>query len=188
MIISTVTPYGVTRTHGVNANSSPPGQNRRHFADDIFKWIFVNEKFGIWNKFPLKFVPKGPVNNIPALGQIMAWRRPGDKPLSKPMVFSFLTHICVSRPQRVNCTLKFERQTRAHLSYVVNDIVVQRCQCYCCWRLPDHRKQYISSKGIDLDSLEHRRLGNNSVNLRRSSHISTCAPCSWFMGLCNFLV
>ena len=27
----------------------------------------------------MKFVPKGPINNIPALAQIMAWRRPGDK-------------------------------------------------------------------------------------------------------------
>ena len=34
-------------------------------------------------KISLKFVPKGPVNNIPALGQIMAWGKPGDKPLSE---------------------------------------------------------------------------------------------------------
>ena len=27
-------------------------------------------------KISLKFVPKGPINNIPALVQIMAWRRP----------------------------------------------------------------------------------------------------------------
>ena len=50
----------------------------------------------------LKFVPKGPINNIPALVQIMAWRRPGDKPLSEPMMVSLLTHICVTRPQWVN--------------------------------------------------------------------------------------
>ena len=31
----------------------------------------------------------------------MAWRRPGDKPLSKPMVVSLLTHIWVTRPQCV---------------------------------------------------------------------------------------
>ena len=36
------------------------------------------------NKISMKFVPKGPINNIPALVQIMAWRRPGDKPLSEP--------------------------------------------------------------------------------------------------------
>ena len=28
----------------------------------------------------LKFVLKGQINNIPELDQIMAWRRPGDKP------------------------------------------------------------------------------------------------------------
>ena len=39
--------------------------------------------------------------NIPALVQIMAWRRPGDKPLSEPMMVSLLTHICVTRPQWV---------------------------------------------------------------------------------------
>ena len=48
------------------------------------------------------FVPKAPVNNIPALVQIMAWRRPGDKPLSEPIMVSSVTHICVTRPQWVN--------------------------------------------------------------------------------------
>ena len=38
-------------------------------------------------------VPKGPINNIPTLVQIMAWRQPGDKPLSEPMMASLLTHI-----------------------------------------------------------------------------------------------
>ena len=32
----------------------------------------------------------------------MAWRRPGDKPLSEPMII-LLMHICVTRPQWVNC-------------------------------------------------------------------------------------
>ena len=52
----------------------------------------------------LKYVPKGPINkkkNIPTLVQIMAWRRPGDKPLSEPMMVILLTHICVTRPQWV---------------------------------------------------------------------------------------
>ena len=37
-----------------------------------------------------------------ALVQIMAWRRPGDKPLSEPMMGKFGAHICVARPQWVN--------------------------------------------------------------------------------------
>ena len=32
----------------------------------------------------------------------MACRRPGDKPLSEPMMVSLLTHICVTRPQWVD--------------------------------------------------------------------------------------
>ena len=37
-------------------------------------------------KISLEFVPKGPINNILALDQITAWRRPGDRPLSEPML------------------------------------------------------------------------------------------------------
>ena len=52
-------------------------------------------------KISLKFVPRCPISNIPALVQIMDWRRPGDKPLSEPMMVSSLTHICVTWPQWV---------------------------------------------------------------------------------------
>ena len=58
-------------------------------ADDIFKCIFMNEKFFILIQIPLKFVPKGPIDNDPALVQIMAWRRTGDKPLSETMLTQF---------------------------------------------------------------------------------------------------
>ena len=83
-------------------NTLRPRQNGRHFPDDICKWIFLNENVGISIKISLKFVPKGPINKIPALFQIMAWRRPGDKPLSLAMLVSLLTHKCVTRPQWVN--------------------------------------------------------------------------------------
>ena len=89
----------------IDINSLGPRQNGRHFADNSFKCIFLNENVWILIKIPLKFVPKGPKNDIPALIQIMAWRRPGDKPLSEPMMISLLTHICVTRPQCVNSTL-----------------------------------------------------------------------------------
>ena len=44
-----------------------PRQNGRHFADDTFKRIFVNENVRISIKISLKFVPRGPINNIPTL-------------------------------------------------------------------------------------------------------------------------
>ena len=52
----------------------------------IFQCIFLNENVSISIQISLKFVPKGPINNIPALVQIMAGRRPGDKPLSEPVM------------------------------------------------------------------------------------------------------
>ena len=51
----------------------------------------------------------------------MAWRRPGDKPLSEPMTVKLLTHICVTRPQLVNsfvrgwCRCNFNFQTHFEL-------------------------------------------------------------------------
>ena len=74
----------VTRPQWVN--TLRPRQNGRRFADDVFKCIFLNENEWISLKISLKFAPKVPINNIPALVQIMAWRRPGDKPLSEPMI------------------------------------------------------------------------------------------------------
>ena len=83
-------------------NTLRPRQNGCHFADDTFKRIFLNENVWIPIKISLKFVPKSPINNIPALVQIMAWRCLGDKPLSEPMMVSLPTHICVTQPQWVN--------------------------------------------------------------------------------------
>ena len=87
-------------TH-TSVNTLRPRQNGRHFAGDILKCIFLNENTWISIKISLKFVPRGPINKLPALVRIMAWRRSGDKPLSEPMVVSLLTHICVTRPQWV---------------------------------------------------------------------------------------
>ena len=48
-------------------NTLRPRQNGRRFADDTFKCIFLNENVRIFIEISLKFVPKGPINNIPAL-------------------------------------------------------------------------------------------------------------------------
>ena len=69
-------------------NTLRPRKNSCHFADGTFKSIFLNEDIWISINISLtgKLVPKGQINNIPALIQIMAWGRPGDKPLSEPMI------------------------------------------------------------------------------------------------------
>ena len=66
---------------------------------NAFSWMKMYE-FD-WNLFLFDW-NNVPINNIPAVVQIMAWRRSGDKPLSEPMMISLLTHICVTRPQWVN--------------------------------------------------------------------------------------
>ena len=87
--------------HRQSLNTLRPRQVGCQFLD-IFKCIFMNENIWILIEISLKFVPKGPINNIPTLVQIMAWCRPGDKPLSEPMMVSLQTHISVTRPQWIN--------------------------------------------------------------------------------------
>ena len=78
----------VTATH---VNTLRPRQNGRHFADNILN-IFLNENVWISRKISLRFVPKVPMDNIPALVQIMAHCRSSNKPLSEPVVLSLLIH------------------------------------------------------------------------------------------------
>ena len=70
----------------------------KNFTDNIFKHIFFNENVWNWIKFHWSLFV---INNIPALVQIMTWCRPGDKPLSEPMLFRLPTHICITQPQWV---------------------------------------------------------------------------------------
>ena len=102
-LFNSLQPSEVNMHHFINILR--PRQNGRHLSDDTFRCIFLNENVWILIKISLKFVPKGRINNIPALVQIMAWHRPGHKPLSEPMMVSLLTHICVTRPQWVKQSL-----------------------------------------------------------------------------------
>ena len=74
-------------------------QDGWHSADHIFKYIFLNGDVWILINISQKFVPKGPIINIPALVQITAWHWPGNKPLSEPMIIRLSTHSCVTQPQ-----------------------------------------------------------------------------------------
>ena len=120
-------PRRIYTFHGLNVrqrciiNTLRPRQNGRHFTDDILKYIFLNEIVWIPTEISLKSVPKDPINNIPALVYIMAWRRPGDKPLYEAMMVTLPTHICVARPQWVkvvtnknpHCRWYFSRDVKA---------------------------------------------------------------------------
>ena len=65
---------------------------------DIFRLISI--------KISLKFVPKGTIDNIPTLVQIMAWRRLGDKPLSEPMVVRLPTHMCLNEFKKLRLFIR----------------------------------------------------------------------------------
>ena len=58
-------------------------------ADDNAKYISLKENYRILIWISLKFVPMSPIDNKPALVQVMAWRRTGDKPLLEPMLTQF---------------------------------------------------------------------------------------------------
>ena len=74
--------------------SYPPWQNGCLFTVNIFGCIFLNENFCILIKISLKCVPKGPIDNNPALVQIMAWCRIcGTR--ERWAHLSFMMHICV---------------------------------------------------------------------------------------------
>ena len=120
-------------------NTFRPRQNGRHFADDIFKCIFLDENVWIPIEISLKFVPKGSINNNPSLFQIMAWRRPGDKLLSEPMIVSLLTHIW--RGGYPGCFFHYESNHCCSNDKTVNRIIIPRqrwkryfeCNISCKW-------------------------------------------------------
>ena len=89
-----------TRTY---VNTLRPRQNCRHFQTTFFKWTFLNESVWISINISLRFVPRSPINNIPTLIHVLVWHRPGDKPLSEPMMVRLPTHTCVTRPQWGTC-------------------------------------------------------------------------------------
>ena len=69
--------------------SSPLDKMAHILADDYFGWIFLNENDITPIRISLKYVPRSPIDNKPAMVQVMAWRRTGDKPLPETMLTQF---------------------------------------------------------------------------------------------------
>ena len=104
----------------ISLNTLRPTQNGRHFPDDIFKWIFLNENVWISIKLKLKFVPNVPINNIPVL-----------------MMDSLLTHICATRSQWVKVK-----------SFCLSDRLPIKSQC-CVIRISDTTPSCVLQSGHD---------------------------------------
>ena len=76
-------------TRWIIHNTLKLGQNGHHFLDATFKYIFFAENCCILEQISLKFVPRGSINNLAALVQMMAWCLTGTKPLSEPTMAWF---------------------------------------------------------------------------------------------------
>ena len=118
--------------------------NWHHLSDAIFKCIFLNENVWIPIKISLKFVPQGPVNNIPVVVQIMAWRRSGNKPLSEPMLVSLPMHLCLTRPQWVNRNIVGTRNDIPYLTLSPCIIsIFAKLDCgITAWFYTSHREKH----------------------------------------------
>ena len=93
--------------------------NGRHFAEDLFKLIFVNKNCCISNQISLTFVPKLPFDNKSALVQAMARHRLSDRlnqwrPISQ-------TDICVIRSMDV---IKY---AQGIVNRITMSLVILRC-------------------------------------------------------------
>ena len=77
--------------YNIETETKWPPFSRRHFKMHFPEWNIL-----ISINIPLTRVPKGQIDNIPALVQIMVSRRSGDKPFFRPMLVSLLTQICVT--------------------------------------------------------------------------------------------
>ena len=122
-------------------------QQGRHFPDDISKCIFLNENVWILIMISLIFVPKGPINYIPALYQIMACPRPGDKPLSEPLMVIILTNLCVTKPQWVN-----------NIGFFSITWISTSMWCSSCYTIQYHKKYHINFPNKTLSRCLHNEI------------------------------
>ena len=124
-------------------NTLRPRQNGRYFEDDTFMRIFLKENVRISIKVSLQFDPKVPMNNIPALVQIMAWCHPGNKPLSEAMMVNLPTHICVSRTQWFNSLYEEPMLLTLNNKLIRNiaiiNVFIPRQYSICIWNAPENK-------------------------------------------------
>ena len=129
-------------------NTLRPIQNGRHFSDDVFKYVLLIETIEISMNISLKFVIKVPINNIPTMVQIMAWRRKGDKPLSETMIVSWKKHayfymhqymdVWVSNPEPAASSVVVRYKCiKLYISATIQPIQMNEHSFYTIWNVPD---------------------------------------------------
>ena len=109
-----------------------------------FEIHFLEWKCIILIKISLKFVPKGQINDIPLLVQIMASHQPGDKPLPEPMMVSLLAYICITRPQWLNACIFFL------FKQVVFTVDIWKHGSYQSCDLKNYKHKWRKKNGLQL--------------------------------------
>ena len=101
-------------------------QNDCHFSDNMFKLIFLKEKFHILIQISLKFVPNAPIANKSALVQEMAWHWTGDKPLLEPMMTYFTDAYICHQATMACCLLELWEQTSEKFQSKYNNFLSRK--------------------------------------------------------------
>ena len=145
----------ILQTIFLKVNTLRLRQNDCHFADDISKCIFFYENIWISIKISLKFVSKGPMSNIPALVQIMAWCQMGDKQLSETVMVSLL--ICVTRPQWVNSlwlsdTIWWHKSGSTLAQVIACCLTASSHYLYQCWLIISKVRWHPSESNFTRDT------------------------------------
>ena len=93
-------------------------RDKMNILQTTFSNLFSSKKiFEFRLKISLKFVSNGPINDIPALVQIMAWHRPRDNSLFEPIMVHLTTHTCITQPQWVNFTVSLLYKTSLKIGH-----------------------------------------------------------------------
>ena len=119
MMVSLSTHICVTRPQGVNTLRSR--QKCPQFADDIFKYISLNDNFWILSEISLNYAPQSVTDNMAALVPIMAWHRIEYKILCEAMIVLFTdAFMCHSVPMKHITIMAWS--DKLHLCPSKNDI------------------------------------------------------------------
>ena len=129
---------------------------RRHFQMHFYEWKLLY--------FDLNFtevLPEGPIDNKPALVQVMAWHRTGSKPSPEPISQSSLGHICGTRGRWVNESLLLFN------GYMMQDFVPLSISWhYSWWKKIGH--------------LQHSQWKDRSLSLK---HFTNVLVIHWLLGV-----
>ena len=123
----------------------------------FLKWKYFNLEFH-WSLFP----------RVQVLVRIMAWCRPGDKPLSEPMMITLLMQICATQPQWDNANQKTNNDDkyatpclRSLLIGIIIDLDLQGQTLFKTQFLPNSEITLVPKKYINIRFVHH----SNSLQL-----------------------